>query len=163
MAMGLRKRIDTIEELEALLARAYWIEKNMEIAVGWESYVRVSPDQREIVLGLARESMQHKATLQRLGMRLGNLDLEAMSAGLGRVDVDLKGKPDRELMDEIRAHDVLAHGIYKRLLTFVDRDLIRRAWTGDGGPEEFFRVMRELVKAEEGHLELVSPLALGAE
>jgi len=161
--MGLRKKINTIEELEALLAKAYWIEKNMEIAIWWKSYVRGSPDRRLIVVKLARESMQHKATLQRLGLRLGNLDLEAMAAGLGRADVDLNGKPDRELMDEIRAHDVLAHGIYKRLLTFVHRDLIKRAWTGDEGPEEFFRVMRELVKAEEGHLKLVTPLALGAE
>ncbi len=159
--MESRKRIDTIEELRALLAKAYWIEKNMELAIGWESYVRVSPGQRETVLGLARESMQHRAALQRLGMRLGNIDLEALSASLERADVDLGGKPDREIMDEIRAHDLMAHGLYKRLLTSVDKDLVRRSWTGDEGSEEFFRVVRDLVKAEEGHLRLVSPIALG--
>jgi hypothetical protein len=133
----------------------------MELAVQWASYVRASPGQRETVLGLARDSMQHGAALQRLGMRLGGLDLEAMSAGLGRADVDLRGRPDRELMDEIRAHDLIAHGIYKRLLAYTDRDLVRRAWTGEGDPGEFFRVVGDLVKAEEGHLRLVSPIALG--
>jgi hypothetical protein len=128
--MASPKRVDTIEELTGLLARAYCIERCMELAVQWASYVRASPGQRETVLGLARDSMQHGAALQRLGMRLGGLDLEAMSAGLGRADVDLRGRPDRELMDEIRAHDLIAHGIYKRLLAYTDRDLVRRAWRG---------------------------------
>ena len=68
--------IESIDELESLLARAYWIETEFEGVTQWEAYTSVDDKYKDTLFELSHESERHKGDLKRLISNLEGLNLE---------------------------------------------------------------------------------------
>ncbi len=146
--------IETLDELESLLARAYWIESEFEGVTQWEAYTSVDDKYKDTLFELSHESEGHKGNLKGLISNLKGLDLETIKQNSrARESVSFeKHSQDVEILYEVYENDKLAHDLYEKIYSNTSQEFVERVWEGDD-PDEFFEILSELMQEEEEHIE----------
>ncbi|MFO7793210.1 MAG: hypothetical protein R6W73_09595 [Candidatus Saliniplasma sp.] len=152
--------IKNIDELESLLARAYWIEDEFEGVTQWDAYTSVDEKYKDILFELSHESEGHKSDLKRLISNLKGMDLESVKQN-SRTRDSVKFKKhsqDLEILYEVYENDKLALDLYQKIYENTSKEFIEKVWKGDD-PDEFFDMLSDLINEERGHIEKVGKYA----
>ncbi len=144
--------IESIDELESLLARAYWIESEFEEVTQWEAYASVDDKYRNLLFELSHDSEDHKRELKNLISNLEGLDLETIKQDIrARNNVGFKKRTqDLEILYEVYKNDKLALDLYQKIHSKTSKEFIENVWGGED-PDDFFETFSELIKEEKRH------------
>ncbi len=145
--------IDDIDELETLLARAYWIESEFENVVQWEAYSSVDDKYKDLLFELSHESEEHKADLKELISNIEGLDLETINQDSRAHDsVEFKKQTaDEKILYEVYRNDKSALDLYQKIHSKTSKELINEVWRGLDS-KEFFEILSNLIQGEKRHI-----------
>ena len=147
-------KITDLSELCSLLGRLYWVESEMELMGQWDAYTEVGERYRDILFTLSHDSEKHKTRLENLFSKIDGCDTNTVLSRTEREKIELKGKREEEILQEVLKYDQLALDLYRRVHSSVQRPLIRERWNGDD-PDEFFRTLKWLIEEEKRHVALL--------
>lgn len=152
--------IKSIDELESLLSRAYWIEEEFESVTQWESYTSVEDKYKELLFRLSHESEEHKSSLKRLVSNIDGLDMETIKQNSRIRDAVKfnKHSQDAEILYEVYENDKLALDLYQKIYSKISPEFVEEKWQGDD-PDEFFDILSKIIKEEKEHIEDVGKYA----
>ncbi len=144
--------IEDIDELESLLARAYWIESEFEELTQWEAYASVDDKYKDLIFELSHDSERHKRQLKSLISNLEGLDMETIKQNTRvRDNVEFKKQTkDLEILYEVYKNDKLALDLYQKINSKSSEDFIEEVWKGMD-PDQFFETLSELIQDEKRH------------
>ncbi len=144
--------IEDIDELESLLARAYWIESEFEEVTQWEAYASVDDKYKDLLFELSHDSEGHKRELKSLISKLEGLDLETIKQNTrARDNVEFKKQTqDVEILYEVYKNDKLALDLYQKIHSKTSEEFIEEVWEGVDS-DEFFETLSELIQDEKRH------------
>jgi hypothetical protein len=151
-------KICSIEELSSLLARAYWVEAQLEQAMQWEAYMTVKEKFREPLFRISHDSEKHKTIVKKICENIKGLDLEKTlkESGLSKREFDFKGKWDEEIINELLKNEHLVKDTYTKLYEHTDRNFIEKHWNDDN-PDSYFKKLNWLINQEKQHVEILTP------
>ncbi len=146
--------IESIDELESLLSRAFWIEAEFEGVTQWEAYTSVDEKYKDTLFELSHESEGHKGNLKKLISNLEGLDIETIKQNSkARENVKFeKHSRDEEILYEVHENDKLALDLYQRIHSNTSREFVESIWEGDD-PDEFYKILSELIQEEKEHID----------
>ena len=147
--------ISTKEELQFLLHRGWEIEKKFESLSAWKGFVSVGPNNRMIVLTLARDSHKHRVNLERL---LKKLDLEAPTNEIPEETFDFTGMLDSEILQKTIRQDEIVRDLYTKIVENIDPKLAS-ALSGGKDVEFFYRTLKQMIEDETRHIDMVRKVA----
>ncbi|MEF8832649.1 MAG: hypothetical protein V5A66_03915 [Candidatus Thermoplasmatota archaeon] len=148
--------IRDVEELESLLARAYWIETGLEETLEWDAYTMVKEDNRDLIYKLSHDSQGHKGVIERFADKIDGVSKEALKEAGGRSTFKLtQGTQDSELFQELLKREKLVIDIYSRIKENTDDPLVDKIWSGDN--QEFFMNLQYLIDEEKKHIDMIEP------
>ncbi|MFW5945795.1 MAG: hypothetical protein ACOCSJ_02920 [Candidatus Natronoplasma sp.] len=144
--------IESIDELESLLARAYWIESEFEEVTQWEAYASIDDKYKDLLFELSHDSEGHKRELKNLISNLDGLDVETTKKDTrARNDVEFKKQTqDLEILYEVYKNDKLALDLYQKIHSKTSEEFIEKVWEGED-PDDFFETFSELIQEEKRH------------
>lgn len=154
-------KITTQGEFLSLLGKAYWLETQFENIMQWEAYMTVKNESyRSALFTLSHDSEKHKTILTQLVMNFEGITTKTLEdhSGLKQKEFDLRGKWDEEIITELLKNEYLALDVYTKLYMHTDRGFLQRIWKGDNF-EVFFKQLEFLMKEENKHITLLTPLA----
>jgi hypothetical protein len=146
--------INDPEELMALLARAYWMEAELEVSTEWEAYIETWKGYKEILFQITHDSEQHKLYLKKVIRNVDGMDIQAHLEGKSKKNFDFREMEPVDMLKEIVKYDYAAVDLYQKLHDCVSRQMLERIWLGDV-VDDFYSVMKWLVGQEEMHVELL--------
>jgi hypothetical protein len=149
-------KISTIDELNSVLGRAYFVESQLELSIQWEAYMVVKNKYRDVLFTISHDSEIHKSMLKKMFAKIEGMDLEEALKEFKGKEFDPKGLHDEEILTEVMKKELLALDIYKRLHDFSSNDFIKIIWKGRDH-ETYFKNLKWLMKQEEKHIEILKP------
>ncbi|MBS3815954.1 MAG: hypothetical protein KGY76_00125 [Candidatus Thermoplasmatota archaeon] len=152
--------IKSIDEIESLLARAYWLEEEFEGVTQWEAYTSVEDKYKELLFRLSHESEGHKESLKKLISNVEGLDMDAIKQNSqARNEIKFKKHTeDVEILYEVYENDQLALDLYQKIHSMTSHEFVEEVWNGDD-PEEFFEILSDIIKEEKEHINALGQYA----
>jgi rubrerythrin len=127
----------------------------------WQAYMTVKNDSyRNALFQISHDSEKHKSILTQLIMNFKNVTTKMLEdhAGLKEKEFDLRGKWDEEIITELLKNEHLALDVYTKLYHHTDKQFIQKIWEGKNS-DLFFTQLEFLIKEEQKHINLLTPLA----
>ena len=157
------KTINTYEILKSLLAKAFWVESQMEHTSEWLGYLEVEEHAaKDVLFQISNESVQHKTKVLEVinNFKNFNVDETIKELNLETPNINFTGKLDLEIFQSLIKTEQFALDIYTKILDATDPELINEIWTGDN-PDDFFSTFTWLVEQEKEHIRLLDPFSYG--
>jgi rubrerythrin len=127
----------------------------------WQAYMTVKNDSyRNALFQISHDSEKHKSILTQLIMNFKNVTTKMLEdhAGLKEKEFDLRGKWDEEIITELLKNEHLTLDVYTKLYRHTDKQFIQKIWKGKNS-DLFFTQLEFLIKEEQKHINLLTPLA----
>jgi hypothetical protein len=152
-------KITTVDELNYLFGKAYWIQSKFKQSCYWEAYKKADNDLRNLLFKLSHKAENHKLQLRNICSNLTDINpLEAMEKmELGKEDYNFDGKKSDEISDVLDRAENLAYDIYSKIYEYSDKNLIKEIWKGDDF-EDYFDKIKILMEEEKDYINLLKPL-----
>lgn len=148
--------ITDIEELEAIIKRAFWVEHEFETMISWDAYTQIDENKKDILYKLASESERHKIKVKKLIKNLDGLDVKDIRKDMRERNFNLKkSAADSEIFTEVLKGDMLALDLYTKLNSYTTEELINDAWKGERN--EYYTILESLIKDEKKHINMLKP------
>lgn len=150
--------IGHIDELEAIIKRAFWIENEFESMIAWDAYTQIDDSKRDILYKLAHDSEKHKTKVKKLIKNLKGLDVDNIRKDMREKQFDLKQRAaDSEIFTSVLKGDLLALDLYTKLNSYTSEKLLEDRWMGD--KDEYYSILESLIKEEKDHIKQLKPYA----
>lgn len=151
--------IRTIDELNSLFGKAYWIESQMELTSQWEAYIIARKEEiRNILFKISHDSESHRIFLKRMASKIEGLEIEKAAKAVKLDKFDFKRFTDEEILTELLRNEYLMLDIYQKIHSFSGKDFIKEVWKGES-PTEYFSNLKWLIGQESSHIALLRPFA----
>jgi hypothetical protein len=151
--------IDTVDELNYLFGKAYWIQSKFKQSAYWEAYKIADDDFRDLLFELSHKAEKHKLELRNICSNLIDIDpIRAMDKmKLGTEEYNFKGKQPEEVTNTLDRAEKLAYDIYSKIYNYSDKELIKKIWKNNNF-EEYFNKIKKLMDEEKEYIEALKPM-----
>lgn len=138
----------------SMLQKIYWVEAHAEELVLWEALIESGEEAKQTLDTIIQDSEKHKILVQMWLNKFGIEPPASPPTGFPEKAFDFSGKDVAEMFKDILKYEILMKGMYERLLNAEYEGCIKSLIPDENGQEEFFSWVRELVNAEEKHVEM---------
>lgn len=156
--------IDSVDELNYLFGKAYWIQSKFKQSAYWEAYKIANNEFRDLLFELSHKAEKHKLELRNICSNLNDIDpITAMEKmNLGTEDYSFKGKQAEEITKILDRAEKLAFDIYSKIYNYSNKELIKKIWKNKNF-EEYFNKIKILMDEEEEYIETLKPMLSNVE